>query len=519
MSTVLGLDVGASAIKAVLMEDTFKGPRIRQFYHFPYPGMNRPEAILAFFSSQAIVAERLIVSLKGYEGSVRIVDFPFNDLKKVRSVLPFELESEFADGVDSRDFRFHPILTDLRKPETQRYQFLSIGVKKALVNEFVDEFRQAGFRPMMVDYDAYANFNCFHQSDQKPEEGLSLLIDIGAKSTGINIVTPKELLYTRSVFFAGNDFTQAVSETLNLDFMESEEIKREYGLKSSETNSKIDQCLSECVDYLVREIRLTLGSFYALHGNQDIQRVYLFGGGSTLKGLSEHLSRVLGVPVEEGNPVRALNLDNVAPQSPLLFSVAIGLAMRGLGKGELKHNFLDRSFFLDAFYQKRILRHSLALFCGLLLWVMTSALEWGMSWWQLDGLRQQYQDETAAILKAQQGAYKDLNSLQLKIRERKKLLEKFAVAEKSPLWVIDFLSANLGSMDVIFEEVVLENQDDGTTLLLRGTVPGGADLGNFEKLLETVPNQRGRTRVNSGTDAQTGRYMFEERLEFRDRKK
>ena len=124
LSLVLGLDIGASAIKAVLMEDVLQGEVIRKFYHYPYGNQTREEALEYFFESVVLEDyDRLVVSLKGYEGSVRIVELPFNEIRKVRSVLP-QLENEFADGSHERSFRFHSIpnrAENIRKSSIFKY--------------------------------------------------------------------------------------------------------------------------------------------------------------------------------------------------------------------------------------------------------------------------------------------------------------------------------------------------------------------------------------------------------------
>lgn len=515
MSTVLGLDVGASAIKAVLVEDTLRGQFLRKFFHFPYPGMERKEAIRAFFKKHQIRADRLVVSLKGYEGSVRIVSFPFNDEKKISSVLPFELESEFADGVGQRVFRFHPILSRLRQNEKEAWRFLVVGVEEDTVEDFSQEFREARFKPWLLDYDAYANFNCFDASAQKSDEGLSLLIDIGARSTGINIMNADELLYTRSVFFGGNDFTQAIADALNLSFEEAEELKREYGLKENRS-PKIDQALKDCLDYLVKEIHLTLGSFASVQGNQEIRQTWLFGGGSTLNGLDSCLARELQMPAVHAHPVEGFKLQAQAPESPLLFSIAIGLALRGLGKGKIRHDFARRRVRMDMLSQKAFLKHSAAITLALAFYASISGVQVLMSYFTVSNLKQQYILSTNQVMQAQQGAYSSLEELQKNVADRKKLLARFALARRSPLWALEGYTELLRGKDVHFEEISLKNGEQASGLFIRGTVPSPADLTDVESLLEKLPGVDRRKRDNTQQDPQSGRYMFEESFRLKE---
>ena len=62
------------------MEDVLHGEVIRKFYHYPYGNQTREEALQHFFDTIILEEyDRLVVSLKGYEGSVRIVELPFNE--------------------------------------------------------------------------------------------------------------------------------------------------------------------------------------------------------------------------------------------------------------------------------------------------------------------------------------------------------------------------------------------------------------------------------------------------------
>ena len=159
-----------------------------------------------------------------------------------------------------------------------------------------------------MDYDAYANFNChaFKNKDMlDSDDGVWLLVDVGARSTGINIINKNKLLYTRSVFFGGNDFTQAIAGNLNLEFSDAEELKLEYGLQDlgeESDHSNIDQSLLNCLDRLVKEIKLTIGSYYSYQGQHSVEGLILYGGGSNLKGLSDYIQQMMGFPVLFSDP-------------------------------------------------------------------------------------------------------------------------------------------------------------------------------------------------------------------------
>ncbi|MCJ8343916.1 pilus assembly protein PilM [bacterium] len=516
MSRVLGLDVGASAIKAVLIEDSLKGESVKRFYHYPYRPKEREEAIASFFEDLEEEYDRLVVSLKGYEGSVRLIDLPFSDLKKVKQVLPFELEDEFAEGAEDRDFRFHKVMETPKNGEEGALEttYLCIGVKDEIKKRYLSELQKIKRNPYLLDYDAYANFNCFFESEDHKKEGVYLLIDIGAKSTGINIMNDKELLYTRSVFFGGNDFTEAVAQQLNLEFNDAEELKKVYGISSNESdnqNLQMDDALCKSLDHLIREIQLTLGSFYSKIGYMDISCVYLFGGGSTLIGLKEYINQMLDMPVIEADPIRGLIIEDETPTSPLLYSVSIGLALRGLGIGRLKHNFNDRFLHFDSYTQRQWIWHLGTVCISLFIYLCLSGVELGFVYYQQVSLDSQYEAETKKIMKNNKN-FNSLAALQKKILERKKLLGRFADSETSPMWAIQEVSQFVGKIDARLNSIYLINEEDKSSITFRGTVKAAKDLIQLESIFEKITGAKKVERISSRPSKNKKRYYFEEKV-------
>lgn len=522
MSLVLGLDIGASAIKAVLMEDGFHGEVVKRFYHHPYGGESRDEALSYFFKNVIDVDyDRLVVSCKGYEGSVRIIELPFNESRKVRSVLPFELENEFADGAQGRAFRFHSIPARGENSENL-HRFLSIGVYESVIEGYVQTLSDLNQSPYLMDYDAYANFNCYaykNSSSSSNDDGIWLLVDVGAKSTGINIINRDELLYTRSVFFGGNDFTGAIANSLNLEFLAAEELKLEYGLQTAndDGHNKMDQIIVACLDRLVQEIKLTLGSYYSYQGQHSVEGMILYGGGSNLKGLSDYVQQMLGFPVLFSDPLAQIKTEQSAPVSNNLYSIAIGLALRGIGEGRLQHNFLFRPKLMDSYSQKRMLMHSLALMTLGFLYFVCMGLEYTAVYFKKSDLKAKYEQETQQILASQKSKqmYKTVGALHRKIQERKKLLERFSGSTRSPLEILNFLTNNNSSdLGVEFLSIILENRDNQSIMRINGTVPGARELRRFESILDQLPDKKRRELVKSNTAASGDRLEFEQEIEL-----
>ena len=514
MGSVLGLDIGTSAIKAVIFEESLKGEKVTAFYHLPYAQPDRAHILEDFFSlldEEGKSFDRVAASLNGYEGSIRIVELPFEDKAKVGSVLPFELESEFADGSADKEFWFHEIPN--RDGEENR-AYLCLAAARERIHEVTDEYIRSGFRPRILDFEPFADFNSFSHSSDGTPEGICVLLDIGSRSTSINLIQDGLLVFTRTVFFGGNDFTSAIAEELNMSFEDSEELKFEYGLHQGDegdANRKVDQALLASLKTLSKEIDLTLGAYWSRMGSIPISSVMLCGGGSALSGLKEYLEREYEVTVKEVSPFAGLRLQIPVPECALLYSVAAGLALHALGLGKIQHNLLPMRPPVDTFVQKRLSSHCTAVFLLALVCCICIGGEVGLSYWIFQELEEQYHQETRAILQKQKENFKTLGALQKKIRERKKLLEEFSRAEKSPIHVLNYLSSpEAAGIELTLDEVHLENKDADTRVILRGSVPYAPDIRRLETLLQSVPYIR---KVILGPVEQSqlsGRYEFKE---------
>lgn len=518
MNRVLGLDVGNSAIKAVLMEDTLNGLRIRRFYHFPVQNVERRQALQQFFSKcMTDNFERMVISLKGFEASIRIVNLPFDKLSKVATVLPFELEDEFADGTHSRVFRFHRLFS---LPSKAKHFYLVFAVLRSIINTYKTDFKGLRGEPYLLDYDACANFNCYDRQSKARESGLKILLDIGARSTGINIICRGELMFTRAVFFGGNDFTLAIAEDLNQSLEEAEELKREYGFSQLDkgSNSQINRALERSFRYLINEINLTLGSFFSQHQFLPVESIILFGGGALLKGLPEYLAEKTDYKVEWGNVLNFCTHDQQPIIHEALYSVAAGLALHGLDRVKIEHNFLERYSFFDPMLQKRIFFHAMAVLLAVFIFFCISLSEFALIWHKNWVLKRGYDEFTQVIMDKHQGLYGNISALRNKISEEKKLLERFAESPKSPLPILNYLSQELGNIDVLINEVNVVNQDTHAEITLIGSADGASNFRIFREVLSKATGAIGSSETQrSGVEHESSRYGFEELLKQKGR--
>ncbi|GBF10392.1 cell division protein FtsA [Tepidibacillus sp. HK-1] len=131
------------------------------------------------------------------------------------------------------------------------------------------------------------------------------LVDIGAGTSDIAITAEGTIIAYGMVPVAGDEITEAISQSYILDFHIAEEIKRQcstqetvhfsdilgmsYTLNSSELIEQIDQEIEQLATQIANKI-------IELNGGKSPQAVMLVGGGSQTPKLSDKIATILNLP-------------------------------------------------------------------------------------------------------------------------------------------------------------------------------------------------------------------------------
>ena len=188
-------------------------------------------------------------------------------------------------------------------------------------------------------------------SSRVTEESVALL-DIGAQTTTIAMVQKDELVFSREVGLGGMDFTQAVIDLSRdlkpgfpLEVQDAEKIKFQHGVQGEDLSSSgeevndqglplaaLHRSMSPVLERLILEIDRSFGYFKTQVEGASIDRIFLSGGGSLLKGLPEAIQKTFNLPVEGYNLWNTLEVHpgvdrKLLEASAPLLTIAIGVAV------------------------------------------------------------------------------------------------------------------------------------------------------------------------------------------------
>jgi general secretion pathway protein L len=308
--TICGIDLGAFSIKLVMLEVGFRATHLRGLLETAVPAGDAPllerqaDAIQDALSRVSAEATPYL-ALPGDLLSIRLLELPFADPRKIDQVVGYELEGQIVHALD--DVLFDHVLV---KTGDQGSTVMACAAKRDDIAQYLAVLEAHGTEPRAL-YAAPIVYRSL--SSPKParaadaaddaEATCEVILDLGHLRTNLCIVRDGQALAARTIKRGGFHLTTAIAQAFNSSYERAEMAKRGDARLggtaarplSTPLEVKMDAVLREAFAPLVREIRQTLASFRA-SSRERIEAVLITGGTGRLKGLPAFLEGELGVP-------------------------------------------------------------------------------------------------------------------------------------------------------------------------------------------------------------------------------
>jgi general secretion pathway protein L len=501
---ILGLDIGKSSLKAVLIEAGLRGSlRIVAWEKADITGTHGiREALRRIQEVPVLTVPACQTSLAARNFSFRNMKLPFKDRKKILQTLPFELESQIPHPVES-------VLIDFTVlAQAQGSDLFTAVIPRAEVEERIALLADYGFDAETIDIDTVAV--AARLMEAVPADSLNVLLDVGSSETTGIFFKAGKILQIRSFPFGGDHITKALSGALGISFFEAEARK-----KRGDTEQAAEQ-IAEACQKLFASLKNTVSSL-RMSGlvDEDPATVYLTGGGSLYRKLAEEISRILAVPVERVNVTQLAGIKPVggddAGWDSMIMNGALALALRPLTKGpgfnfrqgDLRRRGVPLKFDLGI----NLKRVGAVTALILLLAGGDLALSYLADKTRLDQLRA----ETASLLQENfpevTRVVDPAQQFRAKIAEAKRLaaVSRGAASEGSILGVMKDLSEQVPD---VFDFLITTLVFDGDRVDIRGEATGFDAAETIKKELEKTGRYES-IAVSSSTVKQGSRVEFE----------
>lgn len=341
IKTVLGLDVGSHAVKAVELRQTLRGLEpVQMRIHETSAGAEElAESLQHFLRTHMLSKEHVTCAIPGDRISLRRLEFPFRDQKRLAAAVPFEVESEIPFDIDD-------VIVDWQVLEGQRtHSVVAAAVaQRADVARLLGSLVEAGCQPRILEAEGLVLANL---ASLYGWTGVRLLVDIGHRKSTFCLIRDGRPLAARTVPIGGLAITRELARATGLSLEEAESQKCERGIFDLGWNSAAPRAVAQ-LERIAREILRTLESVEQALGTdplRSVDEVTLMGGGARLAGIDAFLTDRTGLPTALlGPPADAEAAALIAGGDPVVFGPAIALALRATTHATTRINFRKDEF-------------------------------------------------------------------------------------------------------------------------------------------------------------------------------
>lgn len=300
---ICGIDVGAFSIKFVVFEvgfrqTVFRGAFEEMVNEGPEPLLGRQVQALRDGLSRVSSDATLYLAMPGDQLSIRALDLPFTEQRKVDQVIGYELEGQIVHALDEVVFDHVTIRTS-----DEGSSVLAVAARRDHVGAWLDALRGEGIDPRAL-YAAPVVYHALTIDDRGADPGtVPAILDLGHARTNLYIGRDGQSIFARAITRGGQHLTTAIAEALNVERYKAERTKRSEarllpagGPPATNPNeARLDQILRGVLTPLIREVRQTLAGFRA-SSHLEVSTLYVTGGSARLKGMLPFLAAELGLP-------------------------------------------------------------------------------------------------------------------------------------------------------------------------------------------------------------------------------
>lgn len=393
LSSVLGIDIGSQTIKVAEIRTTGREPSISALGMTATPegavdhtGIFNPDAVAgalkALISECGATVNQAVVSIAGQASVlVRTLEVPRMNDDELKEHMQWEINRNipFAESTVVSDFRKLPE----EDPGSANVDVVMAISPQSAIDTIVQAVKKSGRSLAAIDVEPLAIGRCLElcYGDVLGTDPVCV-VDMGAKTTAINVYSGGKILMPRQVPIGGDAITSAIAQAMGMSSAEAEQLKQArasipesaanasgmggatggfqpFNPFADETSAfvppgfeaapepsapasadplpvpsedaetmRLFNSFSGVLDEFTGEVRRSIDYFRSRGG--DVRRVMLAGGAAKIPGMAQYLSKSLGIECDAFDPTRRLNINvrKVAPgfidEHKQEFVVAIG---------------------------------------------------------------------------------------------------------------------------------------------------------------------------------------------------
>lgn len=342
----IGLDIGTSSIKMAEITVAEGKSILTSYAWMPVDGLARkegqdssffdvtlPKYIQKMASEAGFKGKNAYVSIPAFGGLITLIDLPEMPREDIEQAIKFEAHKYIPISLEEVVISWD-IIGESRNEiqalnpssgEEKKIQVLLVAASKNKVIKYENLIKNSGLKLKSIEIEVFSMVNSLIGNDQ----GTFVVVDIGSRVCNIILVSKNVIIGNRNIDCGGNDLTKTIAKSMGIDE------KRAESLKTSSKNffSQESSVSFPALEMITGEISRLIEASVKKGRISKVDTIILSGGSAKLTGLSEYISKALGIKTIIGNPLGRVGYDKrlepVIEKIETQFSVCIGLALKG----------------------------------------------------------------------------------------------------------------------------------------------------------------------------------------------
>jgi type IV pilus assembly protein PilM len=333
-----GIDLSASGVKAVRLEETIHGLVLKGYAETRLPPGAYADGEIV---DHAAVAEAITLTAETVGITAANVALPESKSYIFETDATGRSKSEWRTSVEQHLDEFIPLppeetifdFVTVGQGTTGETRIAGVGFARRIVDETLAMYDQAGIGVRALEGETFASSRALLPMG---DDSTVLIVDLGRTTTKLSIVTRSVPRYATTITIGGHALTLAVQKYFGVTEEEARKVKADRGIVSTPGNEEYLAAMLSTVSAIRDEISRHLEYWKKrtlTGGAAAVSRAIVVGGNASVRGLPEYLESAFGIPVSAGDVFtnfasRDAWIPTLDYTQSLAYTTAIGLALR-----------------------------------------------------------------------------------------------------------------------------------------------------------------------------------------------
>ncbi len=342
----LGVDIGTTSIKVVEVKQGDKRPFVVNYGLLESSGYlaranqalqtsnlkifesDVTELLKTVIREMGTATKDAVASIAPFSAFMTVLDFPNMSQQEMEKAIQYQAKQYVPIPLSEVALDWLKVGESQDDEGFMRQKILLISVPLEQIKKYQRMFAAAGLSLRALEIESLSLARIFGGDPTS-----TIVVDIGSRSTNIIFLENGRLAWNVQSDFAAATLTQNLAESLGINALRAEELKKERGILGTGPNRELSTIMIPFLDAIINEVKKAQFGYKAQFPSaKKTERMIITGGGANLLGIGPYFEREFALPVVRANSFAGFEhdpaIEPLIPELNPVMSVALGLGMK-----------------------------------------------------------------------------------------------------------------------------------------------------------------------------------------------